>query len=61
MWQFKCGARWTHRLAMRSLVLVGTTTLLVPLALAPAADAQISIGIGVNPPVCSYGYYNYSP
>ncbi len=27
---------------------------------APAADAQVSIGIGVAP-VCPYGYYDYAP
>jgi hypothetical protein len=61
MWQLKRVAPWTRKLAMRSLLLAGTTTLLAPLALVPAADAQISVGIGVNPPVCSYGYYNSSP
>ncbi len=61
MWEFKSVAPWAHRLAIRSLVLAGATTFLVPLALVPAASAQVSIGIGVNPPVCSYGYYNYSP
>ncbi|MGA1984432.1 MAG: hypothetical protein ABSG84_18430 [Acidobacteriaceae bacterium] len=46
---------------MRGLkTLVSTTALLVGLALAPAAQAQISISIGV-PPVCSYGYYGYAP
>jgi hypothetical protein len=53
-------SRWTHRLAMRSLLLAGTATLLVPLALAPTASAQISVGIGIQP-VCSYGYYDYAP
>jgi hypothetical protein len=46
---------------MRGLkTLVSTTALLVGLALAPAAHAQISISIGVQP-VCSYGYYGYAP
>ncbi|MGB6192924.1 MAG: hypothetical protein WBF42_10680 [Terracidiphilus sp.] len=40
--------------------LVSTTALLTGLALAPAAHAQISINIGVQP-VCSYGYYGYAP
>jgi hypothetical protein len=40
--------------------LVSTTALLVGLALAPAAHAQISVNIGIQP-VCSYGYYGYSP
>jgi hypothetical protein len=36
-------------------------TALLPFGiLAPAAKAQISIGIGIQP-VCSYGYYDYSP
>jgi hypothetical protein len=33
---------------------------LAPLALLPRANAQISVNIGA-PPVCSYGYYDYSP
>ena len=46
---------------MRGLkTLVSTTALLAGLALAPAAHAQISINIGVQP-VCSYGYYGYAP
>jgi hypothetical protein len=40
--------------------LVSTTALLAGVALAPAAQAQISINIGVQP-VCSYGYYGYAP
>ena len=40
--------------------LLCTTALLAPLALVSPANAQISINIGV-PPVCSYGYYDYSP
>ena len=46
---------------MRGLkTLVSTTALLAGLALMPAARAQISINIGVQP-VCSYGYYGYAP
>ncbi len=46
---------------MRGLkTLVSTTALLGSLALAPAAHAQISVNIGVQP-VCSYGYYGYQP
>jgi hypothetical protein len=37
-----------------------TTALLAPLALAPRMNAQVSINIG-EPPVCSYGYYDYAP
>ena len=48
-----------HKFAMRSLLLAGTTTLLASLALVPTASAQITISI--NPPVCSYGYYEYAP
>ena len=59
MWQIKNVARWTRKFAMRNLFLAGTATLLVPLALAPAAKAQVVIS--VNPPVCSYGYYDYAP
>jgi hypothetical protein len=29
-------------------------------ALAPAANAQVVVGIGIQP-VCSYGYYDYAP
>src|SRR6204780_2580181 len=61
MWQIRSMAPWARKLAKRSLFLAGTTTLLVPLALGPAASAQIEVGIGVNPPICSYGYYDYSP
>ena len=46
---------------MRGLrTLIGTTALLAGLALGPAANAQIVVGIGVQP-VCSYGYYDYAP
>jgi hypothetical protein len=62
MWQFKSVAPWANRLAMRGLFLAGTTTLLVPLALVPAASAQVTVGVGIGvQPVCSYGYYNYAP
>src|ERR1700733_17934 len=36
------------------------TSLVSALALAPIANAQVTINIGV-PPVCSYGYYDYAP
>ena len=48
---------------MRGLkTLLSTTALLAGLAMAvpPAAQAQISINIGVQP-TCSYGYYGYAP
>src|SRR5271170_6665191 len=61
MRQFKSVAPWAHRLAMRSLLVVGTTVLLAPLALVPTASAQVVIGVGITPPVCAYGYYNYRP
>ena len=41
-------------------ILLSTTALLAGLAVAPAAQAQIAIDIGVQP-VCSYGYYGYAP
>jgi hypothetical protein len=41
-------------------ILFGTTALLAGLALAPAAQAQIVVNIGVQPS-CAYGYYGYSP
>ena len=56
MWQVK---NVVHKCAMRSLLLAGTTTLLASLALVPTVSAQIAISI--NPPVCSYGYYEYAP
>jgi hypothetical protein len=61
MRQFNNVAPWARRLAMRSLMLAGAAILLAPLAMVPAAKAQIVIGVGVNPPMCSYGYYNYAP
>ncbi len=46
---------------MRGLkILVSTAALLAGLAIAPAARAQISISIGVQP-TCSFGYYGYAP
>ena len=41
-------------------ILSSTTALLVALALVPVAKSQVAINIGVQP-VCSYGYYDYSP
>jgi len=57
MWQAKNVVLWAHKFTMRSLLLAGM--LLAFLALAPTVNAEITISI--NPPVCSYGYYNYSP
>lgn len=46
---------------MRGLkTLLGTTALLAGLALAPTAQAQIVVNIGVQPS-CAYGYYGYAP
>ena len=46
---------------MRGLkTFLGTTALLAGLALAPVAQTQIIVDIGV-PPVCAYGYYDYEP
>ncbi|MGA9449392.1 MAG: hypothetical protein WBV26_23340, partial [Candidatus Sulfotelmatobacter sp.] len=59
MWQVKNVAPWARKLAMHSLILAGSTTLLVPLALVPTANAQVVISL--TPPMCSYGYYDYSP
>jgi hypothetical protein len=59
MLQVKSVALWAHKFAMRSLLLAGTTTLLAVLVLAPKVSAEVVISI--NPPVCSYGYYSYSP
>src|ERR1700691_6369104 len=57
--QMKTVVHWAHKLAMRSLLLVGATTLLGSLALVPKVHAQIAISI--TPPVCVYGYYGYAP
>ena len=56
----KCNiVRERHR--MRGLkFLMLAAALLVPLALVPRANAQVTINIGV-PPLCSYGYYGYAP
>jgi hypothetical protein len=59
MWQVKNAAPWAHQFAMRSLLLVGTTTVLASLAFVPTVNAQVAISI--NPPVCAYGYYGYAP
>ena len=40
--------------------LIAVTALFAGLALAPAANAQIVVGIGIQP-TCSYGYYDYAP
>ena len=40
--------------------LIGTAALIAGLAIAPAAQAQLIVNIGVQP-VCSYGYYGYAP
>jgi hypothetical protein len=46
---------------MRGLkILVSTAALLEGFAMAPRAQAQISISIGAQP-TCSYGYYGYAP
>jgi hypothetical protein len=56
MWHVK---NPVHKFAMRSLLLAGTTTFLVLLAVVTTAKAQVVISL--NPPICSYGYYDYSP
>jgi hypothetical protein len=56
MWQVK---NMVHKFIIRGLLLAGTSTLLACLALGPTVSAQIAISI--NPPVCSYGYYDYAP
>jgi hypothetical protein len=46
---------------MRTLkTLLTAAALLAGLAMASAAQAQVYVGIGVQP-VCSYGYYGYAP
>jgi hypothetical protein len=58
MWHMKNMVPWAYKIVMRS-VLVAGAALLATVALAPTASAQIVIGI--DPPVCSYGYYDYQP
>ena len=41
-------------------ILSSSAALLAALALVPVAKSQVAINIGVQP-VCSYGYYDYSP
>jgi len=49
---------WAHKIAMSGVLAVGAVVLST-VALTPTASAQIVIGI--NPPVCDYGYYSYQP
>ena len=56
MWQVKTVL---HKFAIRSMLLLGAAAFLATVAFVPMVSAQISISI--NPPVCSYGYYDYSP
>lgn len=49
---------------MRALkVLLATAAVCTSLAFIPTAKAQISVGIDIGgpPPVCQWGYYDYSP
>ena len=59
MLQVNSLAHWAHKFATSGLLLAGTTTLLASLAFVPTANAGVTISI--NPPVCSYGYYDYAP
>ncbi len=46
---------------MRGLkALLFTSALLAPLAFAPAGKTQVVVSVGQQP-ICSYGYYDYSP
>ena len=46
----------------KALALAFATLTISLLCCAPAARAQISIGINIGPePVCPYGYFDYSP
>src|ERR1700744_2563834 len=45
----------------RFKALLFAISFLLPLALVPTANAQISINIGGPPPPCPYGYYEYAP
>ena len=57
MSQLKSGTLSLRKFATRTLLLAGA--LLSPFALLPDANAQVVIS--VTPPVCVYGYYEYSP
>ncbi len=48
---------------MRGLkaLLLSAAIMIVPLTLVPKGNAQVSINIGGPPPVCAYGYYDYTP
>lgn len=47
---------------MRGLkVLLGAVAIVAAMALMPASQAQVVVGIGGPPPICSYGYYEYPP
>lgn len=47
--------------SMRGLkTLISSAALLAGLAMAPTAQGQISVNIGIQP-ICSYGYYDYQP
>ena len=63
MWQVKNLTRWTHKFAMRRSAPGRRLAnfLLVPLAPTAGAQVSVGIGVGVNPPMCAYGYYNYAP
>ena len=41
--------------------LLCTAAFFALMAMAPRANAQVSINIGGPPPVCAYGYYDYAP
>lgn len=41
-------------------ILIGTTALVAGLVLAPKAQAQLVVDIGIQP-VCQYGYFGYAP
>ena len=46
---------------MRTLkMFIGTTAVLLGLALAPRAESQVVVEIGIQP-VCQYGYFDYEP
>lgn len=44
---------------LRYLALLAAFTFAI--SSAPKSRAQIAVGLGYGPPVCSYGYYDYAP
>jgi hypothetical protein len=68
MWQVKSAGSWVRKFGVGKLevrkfakrsLLLASAALLAPLALVPAAKAQVVVSL--TPPGCAYGYYEYAP